>query len=602
MSSRLAALAALSFAASCAGVPGSGPVSVTHGPILGRLGAREIGVWGRTSRPAALRVRYGEDPARLDRLSAPAPTVPERDLTGWVYLTDLRPDTRYHYRLALESAGALEDGPGGTFRTLPDPALARDPEHNPRGLFNFAFEFACGNNQGVHSLGPGLPAFATMLRSGLPERIHFSILNGDWLYEDARETPVAEWLRQTGLRAEQAPAVPSLVGVWENYKLYLSRAPNLAEWHRRVPTFFTADDHEMLNDIVGTGTAGNRSRRAVFRDIGLKAWYDYLAWSNPVERPQEIRFGRARLRAGSDVLEDPAADFSDLDLVRASNLHVHWGTADARVDDAALDAKGGDPNAGVYDLVGVLGPRRLRIRPPARADGEASYSIGRRNWFRRRVSNGEFLFLDTRSHRDAPGRSMIGAAQKAWLKETMAASDADFFFVVSSVNLTIPHVGAGGMNVAAADKDDAWTSFPEEREELLRSWEALGRPVFVLTGDLHNSFAVRITDRVWEFAAGPHNSRNHPASSEGGRPASGPFDSRGRACEIRWSTWFHDATPRDRRIRPVYAVVQVNNVFPNEMAGGRTVSVAFPRPQVVFRYHDGFTDELLYAEAIPAAR
>jgi len=35
---------------------------------------------------------------------------------------------------------------------------------------------------------------------------------------------------------------------------------------------------------------------------------------------------------------------------------------------------------------------------------------------------------------------------------------------------------------------------------------------------------------------------------------------------------------------------------------GKTVHVAFPKPQVVFRYHDGFTGELLYAEAVPAAR
>jgi phosphodiesterase/alkaline phosphatase D-like protein len=595
MRTLLLLLLALGSCAAPGGGGADGSPRITHGPMLGRLGAREVTVWGRTSRPAAIRVRYGLAPDRLDRASEAAPTGPDRDLTATVRLAGLEPDTRYHYRLE-------PGGPGGTFRTLPDPEALRDPRHNPKGLFNFAFEFACGNNQGVHSLGPSLPAFRTMLARGVPERVRFAILNGDWLYEDRRDHPVEAWLRETGEPAPRVVALaPSIVGVWENYKTYLSRGEALAEWHRSVPSFFTADDHEILNDVVGCGAAGTRDRRAVFRDIALQAWADYLAWSNPVHHAQGIRFGRARLRAGSDVLEDPEGGFERLRPAEATNLHVHWGTPDAGVDDARLDGAGGDPNAGVYEIAGVLDGRRLRIRPAARADGEASYSIGRRSWFRLRVSNCEFLFLDTRSER-APKVSMIGPAQKAWLRETMSASDADFFFVVSSVNLTIPHVGAGGMNVAAADKDDAWTAFPEEREELIRFWDGLGRPVLVLTGDLHNSFAVKVTDRVWEFASGPHNSRNHPASSEGGRPASGPFQSLGRVCDVRWSTWFLDESPRDERKQPVYCVVQLNNVLENPAEGGGRVRVAYPRPQAVFRYHDGFTGELLYAEAVAATR
>ena len=46
------------------------PARITHGPILGRLGAHEIGVWARTSRAAPFRVKYGTAPDKLDRLSA----------------------------------------------------------------------------------------------------------------------------------------------------------------------------------------------------------------------------------------------------------------------------------------------------------------------------------------------------------------------------------------------------------------------------------------------------------------------------------------------------------------------------------------------------
>ena len=59
-----------------------------------------------------------------------------------------------------------------------------------------------------------------------------------------------------------------------------------------------------------------------------------------------------------------------------------------------------------------------------------------------------------------PGPTLLGEAQLRWLMEGMAASDADFLFVVSSVPFSIPHNDAGGMNFARADKDDSWTVVP----------------------------------------------------------------------------------------------------------------------------------------------
>ena len=396
---------------------------------------------------------------------------------------------------------------------------------------------------------------------------------------------------------------PTIVGVWENYKLYLERGLNLADWHREVPSFFMFDDHEMLNDVNGTGTPGLRSRRAAFRDIGIRAWYDYLGWSDPITWAQDIHFGKARLKGGSDVLEDSAADFRELKRDQIGTLTVHWGTPDAGVNNPALDSVGGDPNAGVYEIKEVLDRNRLRISPAARQDGEASYSVGRLSHFRQKISNTAFFYVDTRSHRmmhdlDNPfqeGISILGAPQKAWLKKGMRESDADFLFVVSSVNLMVPHV-LGGPD--KRNKDEAWTAVAVEREELIDFWDSLGKPVFVLTGDLHNSFAIKITDRVWEFASGPHNSGNHRLAEESDRPTSGMFESRGRECEIRWSTFIpNEATGRRRR--PVYTVVQVNNTFRiPEFEPGKDVWAAYDRPQVVFQYYDGLTGDLLYAEAI----
>ena len=139
--------------------------------------------------------------------------------------------------------------------------------------------------------------------------------------------------------------------------------------------------------------------------------------------------------------------------------------------------------------------------------------------------------------------------------------------------------------------------FLREREELIEFWDGLDKGVFVLTGDLHNSFAIRITDNVWEFASGPHNSINHaPMKDEGGRPANGRFQYGPRACDIRWSSYAMEDIPRANRTFPHYCVVQVNNVFNNPLERDGERWFAFPHPQVIFQFHDAYTGDLRYSE------
>ena len=50
-------------------------------------------------------------------------------------------------------------------------------------------------------------------------------MNGDWLYEELRDYPPEAWRLVQGVKQNPLPVqiMPSVVGVWENYKLYLSR-------------------------------------------------------------------------------------------------------------------------------------------------------------------------------------------------------------------------------------------------------------------------------------------------------------------------------------------------------------------------------------------
>jgi len=579
-------------------------VRITHGPILGRLGADGVGVWVRTSQPGAFVVRYGLSPDRLEKLSEKAETKLSNDNTGRAWIKGLESDTQYYYHVETLT-GETSDVLRGSFRTLPAGEDYHNEQYNPRGLFNFSFEFACGNSPQPSE--PPRPTYVTMLRLAR-DRINFAILNGDWLYESSRDFTVAQWLDQVGLLQSDTPKIvtltPSVVGVWENYKEYLENDRNLAAWHRHVPSFFTFDDHEILGDINGAGEKGFVNKKAVFRDIGVKAWYDYLGWSNPPSFDQDILFGTAELKQDSDILVDQHAAFTKLDLEQTANLHIHWGGQLAGTRNMSEGDK--DLNTGVYEIVEVIDDHSLRISPAARATKSSAYSIGRLSHSEMQVSNCHFFFLDTRSHRqlhdarnpEKPGVSLIGRKQKAWLTSRMRASDADFLFVVSSINFMIPHVAPNaGRN---SNKSEAWTAFLHEREQLIDFWDSLGKPVLVLTGDLHNSFAIKITDRVWEFASGPHSSGNHGARSEGNRPPNGTFKNGPRTSEIRWSSYVLDQMTRRTRL-PHYCVVQINNVFRNTDSSGRNVSIAFPRPHLLFQYYDGLTGELRYAEPIFAS-
>jgi phosphodiesterase/alkaline phosphatase D-like protein len=599
----------LCIATYAAEVPGTN--FVTHGPLLGKVTSSSIRVWARTFRPGQFTVRYGTTPEQLHLESQPTTTASDHDHTGWVALEGLTPSTRYHYQVAI---AGIPSGPAGSFQTLPDANTYRHAELNPTGKFNFRFQFgSCANQNPKGGIGPSTPTWDTMHRM-LPDDVLFSLMNGDFIYEEHRSMRPEEWMSQIGINAQQVPNVvavaPCIVGVWENYKTYLSRSAPLSTFYRHRPISSTFDDHELVNDIRGCGTIGFRERRAVFRDIGIRAWEDYLGWANPFETTQPIHFGVATLKAGSDVLVDTSADFTVLDLKQAANLHVHWGTINAGEDDIKLDSQPGNPNAGVFAVTEILDRHRLRLSPPAYADGSASYSIGRRSYGKTTVSNCDIYYLDCKTHREMhdvnnpakKGLSMLGAEQKDWLLRSIRSSSAEFFFIVSSVNFMIQHTGAGGHEFTPG-KDEAWTALIDEREELITAFDAIGKPVFVLTADLHTSYAIKITDTVWEFASGPINSVNHvPKFDEGDRPMTGHWKSGPRTCDIRWSSYILPDIERSQRLYPYYCVVQVNNVFNMPQKLGDTRWVAYPHPQVIFSFHEGRTGRFVYAESITVPR
>ena len=151
---------------------------------------------------------YGTTPEGLEQVSKTAPTSLASDNTGVVTLTGLQPSTRYYYQ-ASTPGGARS--PSGSFRTLPDRGALRDKTLNPDGLFNFSFEFACGNNQKpTGGGGPALRTYDTLLRQHRDE-VDFAILNGDWLYEEKRDFAPSAWAAQ--VEATEKSSLPPIVRI-----------------------------------------------------------------------------------------------------------------------------------------------------------------------------------------------------------------------------------------------------------------------------------------------------------------------------------------------------------------------------------------------------
>ena len=122
-------------------------------------------------------------------------------------------------------------------------------------------------------------------------------------------------------------------------------------------------------------------------------------------------------------------------------------------------------------------------------------------------ANADLLLLDERQYRDqqpcngqtgqpcpsseanAPGRTLLGAAQKAWLKNELATSRAAWKVVGNQVMIMALDVPA-----RTTVNPDQWDGYGAERRELLEFVQARGiKDVSFLTGDIHTFFAGNVT-------------------------------------------------------------------------------------------------------------
>ena len=120
-----------------------------------------------------------------------------------------------------------------------------------------------------------------------------------------------------------------------------------------------------------------------------------------------------------------------------------------------------------------------------------------------RVGQTDIFTLDTRQYRDAlacpsvtpcpqgeePGRSILGEAQREWLKGALAASDAPWKVLANQVMMMTLDVPTG-----VPINADQWDGYASERQELLEHvLDNDVKDITVLTGDIHTFFAGTVT-------------------------------------------------------------------------------------------------------------
>ena len=162
-------------------------------------------------------------------------------------------------------------------------------------------------------------------------------------------------------------------------------------------------------------------------------------------------------------------------LVSSTPIYAIWDDHDAAVDDIWMGPYVDRP-AWKQPMVDLF--RRNWNNP---AYGSASHPGV---WFQFALGDVDVFMLDGRTYRTNPfadERTMLGPVQKAWLLESLLASEATFKVIAS------PVAWAEG---AKPGSRDTWSGFPEERDEILGFIESNDiRGVILLSSDRHRSEA-----------------------------------------------------------------------------------------------------------------
>ncbi len=422
----------------------------------------------------------------------------ELDYTVRCFVDGLEPARTWYYRFIDP-----DDGTSRTGRTRTAPAPDADAtltaglcscQHYEEGLFSAYRRLVLDDAEA--------PA---------DRKIDLVIHTGDYIYEgnerrqtDADGQPI-EIVNRDGSprRVADVPEAVSLDDYRELYRTYLSD-PDLQEARANFPFVHTWDDHELFNDYWQSfHPSGPMQRRKVDAN---QAWFEYIPAALSFAQAGPTGTNPARDFIPGEVEDMEPADFDDdylshepNNLAAIGTLAIHrtlrWGRM---VELIVVDGRSYRGPRGLDNA--ILGSATVAYtNAPLPAQLIEVQNAGRTanggNPPETVELNGEEL---TNTRRDAPRSSLLGAAQKAWLKESLTASDARWKAICNDVPLLRFGFDMSFREHGNLDDlwwTDSWDGYPVERRELMSFVRdnSLAN-VVSLTGDRHAHFAGLVYD------------------------------------------------------------------------------------------------------------
>ena len=454
----------------------------------------------------ALLLEAARDPA-FSEVVARREITAERtwDFTVRVFLNGLEPDRHYYYRFTAPDGRVSTVG-----RTCTAPAADSAAElrlavvscqHYETGYF--------------HAYRRLLDDDARAAQDG---KLHIVLHVGDFIYTDvvaedfkaaAGEFPIVRRvgrLPSGGAVGQRGRRFPQTVEDYRHlYRVYLADR-DLQAARAAWPFVCTWDDHELVNDIWQSFVA-NRGLQTQKVDSN-QAWFEYVpaalsqapagpAGRNPARdfRPVSVR-DAPPANLDEDYLSHEPNNLAAIDSLTLYRT-LPWGRmadiviVDGRtyrgergVDDSALDPAGTGipyPSAPIHpQLIRTLNAGRTANggRPPTE------------------VEHYGHALPNTRQK--APRGSLLGAAQKQWLKATLMGSTTAWRVICNNTPMMrfgFDTTFRKGGHPSAIWWTDSWDGYPVERQELMEFMLEAGiRNVVSVTGDRHAHFAGMICD------------------------------------------------------------------------------------------------------------
>lgn len=462
----------------------------TPGSVM--LWTRAVPRDGADSARVRLQVSETPDFEALD-VESVLSTSAASDFTLRVHVDHLAPDRWYYYRFLGGDGGASRTG---RTRTAPPPDRARP--------VRMAFTSCQNYEQGFYG------AWARMLaddEAAPPEdQIEFVLHLGDFIYErrwDTREDGSA--LSRTlppfpdGVRLADHSYAESLADYRHLYRAYLED-PWLQAARARWPFVTTWDDHEFSNDNYQSYShyeSGPRLEPRRKFDAN-RAWFEYIPTTLD-ERPGQPCHGlrEADLSGGEPERNRSARD--SLCIYR----QLRWGR---HLDLLLTDARSyRSPPCLEKDTAARLGLPMNTVKLVAIADGGRDYNGGEPP-ATLPYGNGDI----PNPARDRDPGTCLGRAQRDWLVERAAASDATWKLWGNPLPLLPLHLDMSSIPFAGYEDSvfniDGWMGYPGELRHILERMREAGVGGLVsFSGDhhMHGAASVRPRPRPGEASDAP---------------------------------------------------------------------------------------------------